>query len=507
MRSRTGRAIGTLMLGTLLSKILGFVRELTVAYKFGAGSITDAFVLTNGIPTVLFSAIAIAVSINYIPVYVGLSDRNSKNVFTSKLINIYAIVLLAGCLIMIAFPKAVLFIFASGLTGESKHYSVVMLRIMAISAVPIILSGIFQAYSQAEDRFVSTSLYGIIVNTIIIVTTIVVLPENYFLLSVGTVLANFCGMFYVAHNAHRCGYRYSFNFRFRDDKLKELFLLTLPLLVENIASNLSGIVDKNLASYLQDGIISGLNYANTLGNIASSVIASAIITATFPMNSRLINDGDADGFKSNFIKYAKILIYILLPISGFMFFDAAEIVKVVFERGAFDATATNIVAECMMFYALGTTFGGLQTYLVRGFYAMKETKTPVKVMVFSLICNMVVNVLLVFSLRHKGIALSTSLSYLIAVELLLILLKKRCGINVMKLVNCELVKVIAVVGSVASVVYAINRIGLCVMNLYLSFVINGMIYVAIYIITMLVVSSDFRCLAINVLNKLKKNEG
>ena len=111
-----------LALATIISKILGLMRELVVAYRFGAGSITDAFVLTNGIPSMIFVSIGTAININYIPYYQKLKDKEEQNQFTSNLLNIIIVILLVGCLFVNIFPKFVLNIFAVGLPDETKHY-------------------------------------------------------------------------------------------------------------------------------------------------------------------------------------------------------------------------------------------------------------------------------------------------------------------------------------------------------------------------------------------------
>ena len=91
--SKVARASIILMIGTVLSKILAFVRELMVAYRFGAGSISDAFVLTNGIPTLIFVSVGTAININYIPYYHRIKDEAEKDKFTSNLTNICMIIL------------------------------------------------------------------------------------------------------------------------------------------------------------------------------------------------------------------------------------------------------------------------------------------------------------------------------------------------------------------------------------------------------------------------------
>lgn len=419
-----------LIMGTILAKALGFARELIVAYRFGAGSVSDAFVLTNSIPTLVFCSVAAAININYIPYYHRIDGEEERNRFTSNLTNISMIVLLIGCLIINIFPKLVLKIFATGLPAETERYAVVMLRIVVFSIVPIILSHLYQAYLQANESFIGTALYGVITNIAVILFTFLATEEKYYVLSIGTIVSHVVGLapvFFAVRK--RTKFKYYAYVRFTDQKIRDLILLTLPLMLEDIASSMSLLVDRNLASFLDKGTISGLGYAGTIGNIASTMIATAIMTVTFPMFSRMIATGEQKQFYFQFEKYAIVISYLLGPISVFMILNANDIITFIFEHGAFTSAATKLVSESMICYAVGVLPMGLQSYLIRGFYAMQDTKTPVKIKVFALLCNITLNLISVKFIRHMGIALSTSVSYIIAYFLLAQSLKKNHGIS------------------------------------------------------------------------------
>lgn len=498
------KSTALLMLGTILSKVLGFLRELVVAYQFGAGSISDAFLLTNGIPSMIFVSLATAISINYIPFFLRLEDKKKQNEFTANIINICFTIMVVGCLGVLVFPRTVLWVFASGLPETTEQYAITMLRIVVFSIIPIILSNILQAYSQANNNFKSTALFGIVVNIVMIGMTMISHESTYYLLSVGTVLANFVGMLIVAWEVRKSGFKYYPIFRIKDENIKAMVLLTLPLMLEDLASNMSLLVDRNLASYLQPGVISGLSYAGTLGNIASTMIASSIITATFPLYSRLIASHDMEQFAIKFKKYGQYLCYILAPISIFIFFKAKDIVIFIFERGAFDGAASEIVWESMACYAIGVLPMGIQSYLIRGFYALQNTKTPVKVKVFSLFCNIGLNLLLVGQWKHMGIAVSTSISYIIAYILLIYILERRYKIGIIRKLNLEILHSIII--SVFSI-FVINGIfenWVSKERVFLKLSIEGIAFVMIYLLILLNMRKPVKEELKNLLEKRKR---
>lgn len=489
--SKVAKTSIILMIGTMLSKILGFARELIVAYRFGAGSISDAFVLTNSIPTLIFVSIATAININFIPYYHRIEDDKERNRFTSNLTNISMIILLIGCLVINIFPKFVLKIFAAGLPDETEQYAVVMLRIVVFSIIPIILSYLYQAYLQANESFTGTALYGIITNVAVILFTYLATEEKYYVLSIGTIVSHIVGLAPIIYSVKkRTTFKYTPYLGFNDQRIKDLVLLTLPLMLEDLASSMSLLVDRNLASFLDKGTISGLGYAGTIGNIASTMIATAIMTATFPMFSKMLAAGEKKHFESKFEKYASVISYLLGPISMFMVFNSKDIVTFIFEHGAFTSSATKIVSESMICYAIGVLPMGLQSYLIRGFYAMQDTKTPVKIKVFALACNITLNLITVQFIKHMGIALSTSISYVIAYFLLTRALKKKHRIQNIRHVTVEggLSLLISLVPAVL-ISFVFNNM-LLINNLFLKLLVEGMLFVLGYFVLMMLLRKD-----------------
>ncbi len=483
-RERKGSAVmqsvSLLMIGTILSKVTGFLREILVAHRFGSGVISDSFVLTNGISDILFCAVGMAISINFIPCYTRLDGKNRKDRFTSNVMNLTALILLIGSALAFLFPGVVLTVFAGGLQGEAAQVSSLMLRIVVFASIPIMLSHLFQAYCQVNGEFLTTALYGVFINLITIVFIFLAGVSNYWLLSVGTLTGNFLGMLLPLWGMKRKGFRYSPVCTVRDDAVKRMLFLTGPLLAENLASNLSLLVDRNLASFLDTGTITSLSYAGNITNIASTMIATAILTATFPLFSKMLSAGENEAFEGQFEKYAAVICCLLAPISVFMILNAKDIVTFIFEHGAFNAAATMTVTESMICYAAGVLPMGLQSYLIRGFYAMQDTKTPVKIKVFALVCNIVLNLASVHFLRHMGIALSTSVSYVIAYFLLAHAMRKRHGVRCVRRITPEAgisLLLSAVPG--AAVWFLFNR--LCfVPNLLLKLLAEGVLFLGLF---------------------------
>lgn len=480
-KSRTSIAYATfiLMVGAITSKLLGFMRELIVAYKFGAGNISDAFLLTSSIPNLLFGAIATVVGISYIPYCQTLNKKEKIDYFTSNLTNCIIIILLAGCILVNIFPRLVLKILAGGLNSESADYAVVMIRIVVFSIIPIIMAHLFQAYSQVNEQFHSTAWFGVVTNTIIILFTLTANNHTFYLLSIGVVTANIIGMLMTIKGTHHLHFRYSIVLNPFDQDIKKIVVLTIPLLVENLAYNMSLLVDRSLASYLDSGTISGLSYAGTIGNIASGMISSSIITAVYPTISRLASK-EKKILEPHLIRHSKWIVFILCPISFVFVFFAPDFVSIIFNHGAFKNASLGVIWQSLICYSIGAVPAGLQTYFIRCFYAFRDTKSPVFIQVFSFIINIMLNLLSVKYFRHMGIALSTSISYLIAFILLAIILKRKHNVSCVNKIIID-----AISGCLNAFLAGIGTIvivrSICIDNFLWRFIFEVSFFAMIYI--------------------------
>ena len=480
-KTNVANATIILMFGAALAKVLGFARELIVAYQFGASNISDAFLLTNSIPNLLFGSIATVVGISYIPVCQSFRDKNEIDGFTSNLLNITLLIVIIGCAIVVLFPQFFLRIIAGGLNPEAKQYAVTMLRIVVFSIIPIIVSNLFQAYSQANGQFHTTAWFGIITNVVIIGTTIIANDRSFYLLSIGVVLANTIGMIMTIAGMRSLKFKYEFVVRFSDSNIKKIVLITIPLLIENLAYSMSLLVDRSLASYLDSGTISGLSYAGTIGNIAVTMIAGSIITAAYPTMSNLAQN-DRGSLDEHLLSYSRGIVFLLCPISFFMVFFARDITTIVFNHGAFKETSLVVVWQSLVCYAVGVVPAGLQTYFIRCFYAFKNTKTPVFIQVLALFLNITLNLLSVKYLKHMGIALSTSVSYLIALIFLAILLKRKHNVSCVKMIIINAIKgLICALIAGASVFFIINyiNISLVIAKIALELCLFSIVYLVL----------------------------
>ena len=469
-----------LALFTLLAKVLGFVRQIYVGYKFGPGEITDAFLVTNLIPTLIFTDLSVAIQTNYIPIASSFGeDKQKKNIFTSNLINISLIVMVVGIIILNSIPSLFINIFAMGLSEQAKNYAISMLQITSFSIIPIVLSYIFKAFTQIEGRFFSTAFTPVIINIIALLFVCISTPQRHYLLSIGIVVANLIVMAYLLLEVRKNGFQYSVQSAFKDSNIRKMAVLTIPLIGENVASNLNIIVDKNVASLLDSGTLTSITYSNSIINILLTTLVIPISTVLFPKISKDVNSGNKS-IERDCVYYSNLLFLVMIPIIIFIGYYSDPIITFLFYRGSFTKQSIKIIYETLSIYIIGLLGMGMKYFLTRFFYALEDTKTPTIISIVGLVINIVLNILLVGPLAHKGVAIATTISYLFTYILLLALLKIKYNFKVITH-NIVAIGITCFSGIIGIIVTLLTTGKLQLSHVVMKLLISGIVFVVSYI--------------------------
>jgi putative peptidoglycan lipid II flippase len=205
-------------------------------------------------------------------------------------------------------------------------------------------------------------------------------------------------------------FRWRRSFDLRDPGLRRVGMLLLPAIVGVGAGELNTLVDRILASGLSAGSVSALNYANRLMQLAPTVIGSSVVTVVYPALAKMAAKHDRKGLTEALSSSLGLIHFMLVPIAVGVFVLREPLIRIAFERGSFDAAATQETAWALLFLSLGIAAFTMRSLVDRAFFAMQDTTTPVKLGVVVVITNIVLNLLLVGPLRQGGLALATSVS-------------------------------------------------------------------------------------------------
>lgn len=428
---QTAKSVLIIIIFTLGSKFLGFLREVLIASKFGSGMETDTFFVALSSTWLITGFLTTSISTTFIPVLSEIESKEGKGGKVEHANNMINIMFMISIILVICgwlTAPAIVKLLAKGFEGEQFDLALQLTRI----GLPMILFGgiigVFTGYLQSEQRFTSTSAIGFPFNFVYILF-LLFLSSKFGItgLMVTAVIAVGSQILIQIPEALNAGYKYIFKFDLKDKYIRKVILLSLPVLVGVAINDLNAIVDRTLASSLVSGSISALNYANKLNGLILGVFISAITTVIFPLLSKESNSHNIPGMKKIMGDGINLILLITVPAAVGLIVLATPIVEIAFQRGAFDVTATLMTSQALIFYSIGLVAMALNLLLTRVYYSLQDTKTPMINAAISVVFNIILNIILVKFMAHGGLALATSIATTISTVLLLVGLKKKIG--------------------------------------------------------------------------------
>ena len=422
-------------------KLLGFIREMLIAAKFGSGVETDTFFIALTATGLFTSLLTSSLSTTMIPVMSEVEEKEGKEgkrSHTNNLLNIIILVSLAVVMLGWLFAPLIIKILAHGFEGDQFNLAVTMMRIGLPVVIFAGIVGVYRGYLQSELMFLESAAASFPFNFTYIFF-LLFLSGLFGIkgLMVTSVLAVGAQILIQFPGIKKSGYQYRFFIDIKDQYIKKIFYLILPVLVSIAVNDLNVIVDRSLASTLIEGSISALNYSNRLNSFILAIFITAIATVLFPMLSKEAAKESHDNFKKLIRNGVNIILLITIPATVGMIVLTQPVVRLAFERGAFDPVATQMTSAALLFYSLGLVGMALRPFMERVYYSLQDTKTPMLNGVFAVGLNIALNFILIKSMAHSGLALATSIATTITTGSLIYGLKKKIGsLGLSKLVKC-----------------------------------------------------------------------
>ena len=415
---------------TFISKILGFARDVVLASSYGAGVVSDSYLMALNIPTVVFVMISTALATSFIPMYTEINENKGKDEalkFTSNVISIVLLISLAIIALGIIFTEPLVKLFAMGFEGERLALTVSFTKVFMLGVGFVGITYIVKSYLEINNRFVVTGLMPLPYNILILISIIISVKYGTKVLAIGTLIALFSQLLVQLPFAFKEGFKYKPSIDLKDENLKKMALLIAPMLLGASVNQLNSLIDKNLASTLAAGSLSAMNYAYKLNIFVTGMFIASITSVVYPLFSRLTSSNNIEELKKAITTSINSVLLIIVPVSIGAFVLAEPIVQVLFERGEFSHNSTVITAGVLAAYAVGMLATGVRDVLVRVFYSLKDTKTPMRNSIICVGFNIVFNIILIKYFGVAGLALGSSLSAIVAVVFLTINLRKQIG--------------------------------------------------------------------------------
>lgn len=431
MSNNAAKSAIIIIIFTLGSKVLGFLREILTGAKFGSGLETDTFFIAMTATTLITNLFSKAITTTFIPILSEVEAREGKEgkiEHTNNMINVIAI--FSFILVVLAWIGAPLIVklLASGFEGKQYRLAIELTR---IGLPMIIFSGVIGSltgFLQSEQLHKSAAAIGVPFNFVYIFF-LIFLSGIFGIkgLMVASVLAVVSQLLILLPEAKGAGYKYKPVFDLKDRYIQKVLTLSIPVFISVAINDINAIVDKRLASTLVEGSISALNWANKLNGLILGVFIVAINTVIFPLLAKESNNDNIDGMKDIMGYGINLILLITIPSTIGLIVLAKPIIEVAFEWGAFDGGATDMTAQALIFYSVGLVSVALRQLSNRVYYSLQDTKTPMINGAISVVFNILFNLILIKSMGHGGLALATSLSSIISTMLMFSGLRKKIG--------------------------------------------------------------------------------
>lgn len=420
------------MISMILSRILGFVRDMVIYARFGQNNLTDAYNAAFSIPDFLYYLlVGGALSSAFIPVFSGyIATKKEEDgwIAASTIFNIIIILMLVGITIGVLFTPALIKLLVPGFSSENMALTIKLTRIMFIQAFFMALNGICMGILNSYHHFLAPAIGAVMYNLGIIVIGLILAP--YFGImgfSIGVVIGAVLNFTIQLPALIKIGLKYRPVINLKHEGVRKIAKLILPVLIGLSVTHFNLFVNQNLGSSLPSGMISALRAAQRIMQLPIGVFAIAIAVALFPTLTGQAAREERDKFKKTMSMGVRTIIFITLPAAVGLIALRTPVIRLLFQQGRFTVEDTQATAYALFFYCIGLFAYSAIQLLNRAFYSLQDTRTPVSVGVLAIIINIVLNFILIKELGHGGLALAYSLAGIVNMVGLLYILRRKIG--------------------------------------------------------------------------------
>lgn len=443
------RATSTIGGITLVSRVLGMVRDMLVARYLGAGLASDAFLIAWRLPN-LFRALFAegAFAAVFVPMFNRtMAEADAANPGSGKA----AAVSFAGQVLSVLFPFLVLFtgvmMLLAGpvvwaMTGgfpdggaEKFNLAVDLTQItfpyLALISIVSLLGGILNSL----DRFWVNAAAPVLLNICMILAVVLFRGdtplETSYTQAIAVTVSGAMQLGWLMWSCQRAGVVLRLGFPRLTPAIKRLLVLIFPAALGAGAIQFNLLISTSLAArFLPQGAVSYLYYADRLNQLPLGLIGIGVGTAILPALSRQIGSGNEQAARDTQNRAIELSLFLALPAAVALCVAATPLIRGLLQHGVFTATDTIGTASALAAFAVGVPAYVLIKVLTPGFYARQDTKTPVRVALFSMLFNLIGNLVLIWPLGHVGVAVSTAIAAWVNVLVLYWLLHKRDQLKV-----------------------------------------------------------------------------
>lgn len=416
----------------IIAKPIGLVRQAIIAHTFGTSPAYDAFVAASNFPELLFTLISGgALFAAFLPVFTGYLARGERDgawKLASATLN--AVLLLTTLLALVGTTLApwIARLAAPGFSDDNLRLTASLIRVILISTVVFSASGIVMGTLNAHQHFLLPAIAPILYDLGLVAGAFFLAPRiGVYGLAWGAVAGSLLHLGVQVPGLIRLGARWTATLDLHDPGLRRVAELMVPRALGLGVVQINFVVTYALASLLGEGSVSALRFGWMLMQVPETIIGTAIATAAFPTLSEQAARGTLDGLRQTMSSTLRAILALTIPAAVGLVMLGRPLIRLMFERGSFDAASTQAVMWALQFYAIGLIGHATLEVVARTFFAQQDTRTPLGVALGAMLVNVALSLALMRPLGHGGLALANSLAVTLEVVWLLLIARRRLG--------------------------------------------------------------------------------
>jgi putative peptidoglycan lipid II flippase len=403
---------------TGLSRVAGLAREIVAASYFGTGGPASAFTIASQIPNLMSNLFAqSALSAAFVPVFTDLLQQGRKRDAFKLASTLFWIILVAlGALTVIGILAANLIMplftgteFNTSLDNLTAGLAQVLFPVVLILGLTGLLVGILQSYDEFSIPALAPAVWNVV-----IVIGLVALHDQFkpgkqiYAYAVAWLIATVVQLLLIASALRRIDFRLQFSLDWRDPRVKQVFLLMLPVTIGLGIVNLDQLLNSVFGTLVSDQAPRAIDNAFRIYMLPQGVFSVAVATVLFPTLSRQAARRDVAGMRRAVANGVRQINLLLIPAAGLIMVLATPITRLVFQRGHFNAESTHLVSIALFWFAFSLPFGGVNLLLTRSFFAVQRPWIPTRLAAINMIVDIIVSVALYKPFGIAGLVIGTA---------------------------------------------------------------------------------------------------
>ncbi|WP_459129367.1 murein biosynthesis integral membrane protein MurJ [Guggenheimella bovis] len=487
------KKIFILMVFTFLSRLTGFLREIFLANKFGAGLTTDIYFASMIVPVLIISFVVTGLNNSLIPTLSKTEKEGKKTHFFNNLMSLLIIVGIAITIALFVFAEPLNKLFVGDFKPQSSFSDVVLYsRWMSIIAIFQIFTFAYIGYLQQSERFYMASFVSVPLNFLIILGVIFAKnTSDVKTLVYWTIIGYLAQMIWVWAPYKKISEPFKFRVDLKDQDLRNMIATILPVILILSASQINYMVSKSFATSLSEGSISYLTYSQKIIILFQQILVVTFSMVVFTKQAKLVSDNNIKGMLEVSRDNLYYVLMLVLPVVVGTMVLSIPIVQVLYERGMFSTEDSLNTAGVLLWYAPSLIPFALTELLSKMFFSMNQYRKVMTSAIAGMVLNIILSYILVRLGGLNGLASASSIAAILAVLLLLYNAKQVFKEYGLKLYSQSIIKITVASILMGALIYGLRTLGpFTSMNKYVTVMVMGVIGALSYFFFLLLLKTE-----------------